>query len=308
MIYEQGSVTKGAGALGMSQPAMTAQLRRIEALLGGEVFSRGRQGAIPTPFGEFVLSRARAAVSSVDDLLDAKPRDPAVLLRIGGFSTGLPVIELIDEISALMPGLEISVHTEFSVRLLLDMVASRRLDCALIADNPGRRIPTLPRIVHEEIGHNPIFVALPCGHPAAAKADVPLTELADSPWVIAPPDGIGWPEHFFDVCEKHAVSPNIAHQMTEVNLRAQLIATGRAITACQPNFPAGPGVAVRALAGDPMWIRYLFLWHDASPVAPHGPELARFARQALAESMTRSPAYADWVRRRRGQGGVPTGP
>ncbi|WP_454851027.1 helix-turn-helix domain-containing protein [Promicromonospora soli] len=51
-VAESGSVTKAAAALGIAQPALTAQLNRIDRSLGGNVFVRDRFGARPTELGE----------------------------------------------------------------------------------------------------------------------------------------------------------------------------------------------------------------------------------------------------------------
>lgn len=48
-IAETGSVTKAASTLGLAQPALTAQLQRIERTLGGPLFERDRRGPVPPP-------------------------------------------------------------------------------------------------------------------------------------------------------------------------------------------------------------------------------------------------------------------
>src|SRR3954470_22498729 len=58
-IAETGSVTKAASLLGLAQPALTAQLQRIERTLGGPLFERDRPGARAAALGELVLARAR---------------------------------------------------------------------------------------------------------------------------------------------------------------------------------------------------------------------------------------------------------
>jgi DNA-binding transcriptional LysR family regulator len=50
-IAEEGSVSKAAGRLGVTQPALTAQLRSIERILGGELFRRSPHGSEPTELG-----------------------------------------------------------------------------------------------------------------------------------------------------------------------------------------------------------------------------------------------------------------
>lgn len=56
-IAEAGSLTRAATVLGLAQPALSAQLRRIERALGGALFERGRHGVRTTALGELVLRR-----------------------------------------------------------------------------------------------------------------------------------------------------------------------------------------------------------------------------------------------------------
>ncbi|WP_084467448.1 LysR family transcriptional regulator [Actinokineospora inagensis] len=69
-----GSVTGAAAALGLSQPALAAQLQRIEQTLGGPVFDRGRHGARPTTLGRVLLPHARDILSALDELTTAVRR------------------------------------------------------------------------------------------------------------------------------------------------------------------------------------------------------------------------------------------
>lgn len=80
-IADTGSLHKAARQLGMSQPSLTTQLRRIENSLGAELFSRERTGCRPTPLGRAVLSRARPLVAEMAALVvEAK----AAAARAGG--------------------------------------------------------------------------------------------------------------------------------------------------------------------------------------------------------------------------------
>jgi len=80
-VAESGSVTKAAAALGIAQPALTAQLNRIDRSLGGNVFVRDRFGARPTELGDLILRHARvllpamAALSDDAERLVSRPKD-----------------------------------------------------------------------------------------------------------------------------------------------------------------------------------------------------------------------------------------
>src|SRR4051795_13449651 len=68
LVAEAGSVGRAARWLKVSQPSLTAQLKRIEAAFGGDLFSRSRTGVTPTPLGRYAVDRARAMLVDVDHL------------------------------------------------------------------------------------------------------------------------------------------------------------------------------------------------------------------------------------------------
>jgi len=67
LIVEHGTFTEAARRAHLSQPALTASIRRLELALGARLLSRGRTGAELTAAGEALLPRARAALAAVDE-------------------------------------------------------------------------------------------------------------------------------------------------------------------------------------------------------------------------------------------------
>jgi DNA-binding transcriptional LysR family regulator len=76
-ISETGSLSRAGERLGLSQPAVSAQMKRIQNLLGGELFRKTPHGTAPTALGKLVLNQARR-------MLDANDQ----MLRLGGTAQG----------------------------------------------------------------------------------------------------------------------------------------------------------------------------------------------------------------------------
>jgi DNA-binding transcriptional LysR family regulator len=79
------SFTKAAGALGITQPAVSAQIKRLHMLLGCDVLDRSRNDIKLTTQGELVVSHARRLLSLNDQIMhigDAGPR-PELMIRVG---------------------------------------------------------------------------------------------------------------------------------------------------------------------------------------------------------------------------------
>src|SRR5215472_12136692 len=82
-VVDQRSFTKAAQSLGVTQPAVSAQIKRLQILLGGELLDKSAPGVALTPKGETVVRRARQLLSVNDQIVDiARPR-AASGVRIG---------------------------------------------------------------------------------------------------------------------------------------------------------------------------------------------------------------------------------
>jgi molybdate transport repressor ModE-like protein len=82
-ISETGSLSKAAEKLGLSQPAVSSQIKRIQNLLGGPVFTRTANGTTSTPLGKLVLNQARKMLEANDQML-----------RLGGAADGPQPVRL----------------------------------------------------------------------------------------------------------------------------------------------------------------------------------------------------------------------
>jgi DNA-binding transcriptional LysR family regulator len=76
-ISETGSLSKAGERLGLTQPAVSAQMKRIQNLLGGDIFRKTPHGTAQTSLGKLVLNQARR-------MLDANDQ----MLRLGGSAGG----------------------------------------------------------------------------------------------------------------------------------------------------------------------------------------------------------------------------
>jgi DNA-binding transcriptional LysR family regulator len=294
-IADAGSLSRAAARLGISQPSLTGQLRRIETALGGEVFRRGRLGVTPTAFGLFVLNRARSALFTVDELLIGADRQPETSgIRIGGYAT--PVLTgLLNRLFA-MPGVRVTVHTEYSPRLLLDLLASRRVDAATLVDYPGHELPAMPTVGIRVVATESISVALPAAHRLAHHIEIPLAELSNEDWLVSPPDGAGWPEVFYAACQEAGFAPRILYMTSEHDIIRAFVREGRAIAPCQSTTRAS-GVVVRPLIGPALRMRHLFAWRIGGPLADRVAELTELAAEAHREAIADCPDYQFWLTR-----------
>src|ERR1700743_1346614 len=68
-ISETGSLSKAGERLGLSQPAISSQVKRFQSLVGGSLFVKGANGTTVTELGKLVLQQARKILEANDQLL-----------------------------------------------------------------------------------------------------------------------------------------------------------------------------------------------------------------------------------------------
>ncbi|MDB5657332.1 MAG: LysR family transcriptional regulator [Tardiphaga sp.] len=68
-VMDLGSLTKAGRRLGISQSAISAQMKRIENILGGHIFSKSAGGSSPTKLGVLVVMHARRMLAENDQIV-----------------------------------------------------------------------------------------------------------------------------------------------------------------------------------------------------------------------------------------------
>ncbi|MGW0825097.1 LysR substrate-binding domain-containing protein [Streptomyces sp. NPDC002845] len=287
-IADTGSLHRAARRLGVAQPSLSTQLRRIEQELGGPLFLRERTGCRPTPLGRVVLGRARPLVDEMTALV-AEARAAAAAgpqLRIG--STASPA--LAGWLRRLrLRHREPVLQMDVSANSLLRMVADGQLDVAFVHEVEGcpLRIPGELR-VRVLMEREPQFVSLPVDHPAAARPVVGLADLAEDRWMVDPTVDGEW-DAVHRMLRSAGLNPRILHG--DYHTTASLVATGEVVTICQPTCRPRPEMAVRRLHGDPLGVRlFLAARTDADLDAVH-PEL----EEAYWETARQAPVYREWL-------------
>ena len=83
-VVDLRSFTKAAQSLGVTQPAVSAQIKRLQILLSADLLDKSAPGVSLTSSGELVVNYARRLLSINDQILDiAAPRPAAKTVRIG---------------------------------------------------------------------------------------------------------------------------------------------------------------------------------------------------------------------------------
>jgi DNA-binding transcriptional LysR family regulator len=132
-VIELSSFTKAAKTLGVTQPAVSAQIKRLQALLGYDLLDKRAPGVILTPRGEFVVNQARKLLTINDDILrSTRGAGASKTLRVGipGDYAGSRVPEKLARFRLRWPAINFIVSSASSEQILRDL-AQGDLDVAM---------------------------------------------------------------------------------------------------------------------------------------------------------------------------------
>ncbi|MGW0551684.1 LysR family transcriptional regulator [Streptomyces altiplanensis] len=296
-IADAGSLTKAAASLGLAQPALSTQLRRIEKALGGPLFDRDHTGSRPTPLGELVLERARVLLPAVRELQEDAVRFANTWANIQRFRLGGthgPLLGgLVDRLAAALPTTPVTTYTTWSVGEISTMLVEGRLDFGLIGTCGQSSPPATDRLTWQPVGVDPVFVMLPESHRLADRTELELGWLAGECWTDVPGEGC-FADCFAAACARAGFAPVSVYE-TDTASCVHLVQVGRAVGLCRATFPPTPGIVTRPLAGAPLSWRHLLGWHPGAPAADAAVTVSGHTRGAYADAVERSESYPAWL-------------
>lgn len=83
-VHREGSVTAAARRLGLSQPAVTGQVRSLEAALGKQLFVRQPRGVAPTPAADLLARQVAGPLDALEAVADPAPDAVTGTVHLGG--------------------------------------------------------------------------------------------------------------------------------------------------------------------------------------------------------------------------------
>ncbi|MEU9100931.1 LysR family transcriptional regulator [Streptomyces sp. NPDC048361] len=182
IIAEAGSISKAAVRLNLPQPSLTAQLRRIEKMLGGDLFVRSSSGIVPTPRGKRLIPMLAGLVQQADDVIGEAAASTTITLRFGNTEWTPPT--LLGAIQAAVPAVDVETET-LAPAAAVDAVHRGALTVAMVpcsaTDMPESLLQT--GLETKVIVREPIWLAVPRDHPLAGRPFVDATHLSTLRWV-----------------------------------------------------------------------------------------------------------------------------
>ena len=206
-VAEEANFTRAAERIHVAQPAVSAQIQRLERELGQPLLDRSRRTVRLTAAGEAALPYARAALAAVADIhvaVDELTELVRGTVTIGTVTShSVDIAALLADFHADHPNVEITLSTDSS-DALIDKVRTGRLDAAIVSVGPDERPDGLDVEVVTDEAIDGRGVPKPTS--SRRRKTVRLSDLAERQ-LIALPVGAGIRHQFDAACAKAGRHP-----------------------------------------------------------------------------------------------------
>ncbi|MFD0277891.1 LysR family transcriptional regulator [Kitasatospora sp. NPDC127111] len=263
-----------AARLGIAQPPLSQQIRRLEEKVGHPLFTREPGRVSLTPAGRELLPAARQALTGLADGLAAARAvgsGRAGRLRIG-FSASLALTVLPGLLRTFRqrhPGAHLDI-LEMTTAPQLAALHDRTIDIGLLREPPDAEtgLGFLTALTE------PFVAVLPAAHPLAAQRTVQVAQLAGSPFVLLP-RAAG--PHLYDritgLCTAAGFTPRVAQHAVEWQTVCALVETGLGVSLAPASIRRIrlKGVAFRGITPATARTRVAVAWRedDPNPLVAH---------------------------------------
>jgi LysR family hydrogen peroxide-inducible transcriptional activator len=271
-LAETGHFGEAAERCHVSQPTLSAQIKKLEEYLGVQLFERQPRKVTLTDVGRRILERARRVTQEAEDIreLARASRDPLTgKLKVGLIPTIAPYLlpRVAARLRRQLPELQLMLY-EYQTGPLLEKLRAGDLDLAILA-LPADTAGLETRSLFAES----FLVAMPRNHRLTARKRLKPSDLAGETLLLLE-DGHCLRDQALEVCGNVPVGEDQDFRATSLETLRQMVAAGLGVTLIPRLAAEGPIAASKGLA--------------FRPFAPPSPE--RMVGAAWRKSSTREGA------------------
>ena len=219
---------KAAERCFVSQPTLSAQVRKLEEYLGVPLVERQPKRVALTPTGEKIVQRARSLLQEADAIVELArtDRDPlAGPLKLALIPTVGPYLlpHVAGRLRKDLPRLKLMLY-EYQTEQLLDRLRAGEIDVGVLA------LPVpLDGLDGAELYDEPFTLAVPAAHPLAGQERVKVEDLRGETLLLLE-DGHCLRDQALEVCSRIRVNEAQDYRATSLETLRQMVAAGHGIT------------------------------------------------------------------------------
>jgi LysR family hydrogen peroxide-inducible transcriptional activator len=219
---------KAADRCFVSQPTLSAQIRKLEEYLGAPLVERQPKRVSLTETGEKVVQRARRLLQEADAIVElAKTdRDPlAGHLRLALIPTVGPYLlpHVAGPLRRAVPRLKLMLY-EYQTAPLLEKLRDGELDLGILA----LPVPT-DGLDSATLYDEPFTLAVPASHPLAERDRVKVEDLRGETLLLLE-DGHCLRDQAIEECSRIRINEEQDYRATSLETLRQMVAAGHGVT------------------------------------------------------------------------------
>lgn len=249
-VADTGHFGQAAERCFVSQPTLSAQLKKLEDYLGVQLIERQPKGATLTQAGEQIVARARLILSASDEVVTIAQthRDPlSGRLKVAMIPTVGPYVlpQVAPAVRRRMPRLDLLLF-EFQTAVILEKLHTGDINVGVLA-LPVDDVALASRKLYDE----DFNVALPEHHRLAKQATVRIAELENESLLLLE-EGHCLRDQALEVCGRISIHERQDFRATSLETLRQMVAAGAGVTlmpelASRGAYGNARGVVIRPL-------------------------------------------------------------
>lgn len=226
-VAEELHFNRAAERLHMAQPPLSQAIRKLEGAVGAPLFERTPRSVALTPAGAAFLDTARRTVQSLEEGVAqtrrvAQGMEGHLTLTFINIAPYASLLQALRHFRELNPGIAFTMR-EATTQEQVNALEQGEADIGFMR-TPGT---TTPHLRMERLLSERICVALPAGHPLAAKAGIDLALLRDEAFVASPRTlGKGFHDQLIGLCQTAGFVPDIVQHGRQMQTLIALVAAG----------------------------------------------------------------------------------
>ncbi|MEO0485758.1 MAG: LysR substrate-binding domain-containing protein [Pseudomonadota bacterium] len=281
-VADHGQFSRAAGACAISQPALSQQIKEVEALIGEPLFERNARHVTLTPLGKDAVARARSILTQVQDFGDfvaASRERLSGTLRLGIIPTIAPYLlpRVIGTLRGAYPELTVRPREGVTAQLIEDL-ARLQIDAALLALPVGETAFEEFPLFSEE------FVLV--RHASEAAAPVPDPAMLSQMELLLLEEGHCFRDQALSLCNLGGPAARRFMEAGSLSTLVQMVATGFGLTVIPEMAIAletrGQGVSVSRFEAPAPERHVGLVWRRSNPMAPRLRALGGLFQDSLA--------------------------
>jgi LysR family hydrogen peroxide-inducible transcriptional activator len=219
---------KAAEACHVTQPTLSAQLKKLEGYLGVELVERDNRHVWLTPVGQEMALRARRMLQEAEGLkqLARSQFNPlAGDIRLGAFPTLAPYFLplVLPKVKKKLPELRVFL-IEDKTQILLQQLQGGEIDAALLAMPINKEQLDVIPVCKEEF-----LLAVPTNHQLARRKQITLDELQGQNLMLLE-EGHCLREQALSVCQLAGAGENTTFRASSLETLRQMVISGLGVT------------------------------------------------------------------------------